>query len=83
MDFFNKAVPLTTRMHSLELLPGIGKKHLWDILAQRRAKPFESFSDIQNRIEMLPDPKKMVIKRIMNELEEKDRHKLFVASDLV
>jgi predicted nucleic acid-binding OB-fold protein len=27
---------------------------------------------------MLPDPKKMIVKRIINELEEKDRHKLFV-----
>src|SRR4030042_597818 len=27
VDFFNKASSLTTRMHSLELLQGIGKKH--------------------------------------------------------
>ena len=28
VDFFNKAQPLTTRMHQLELLPGLGKKHM-------------------------------------------------------
>jgi predicted nucleic acid-binding OB-fold protein len=27
---------------------------------------------------MLPDPKKMVIKRIIEELEGKDRHRIFV-----
>jgi len=78
VDFFNKAAPLTTRSHSLELLPGIGKKHLWQILSQRKAAPFKDFKDLQGRVEMLPDPKKMVIRRIINELEEKDRHKLFV-----
>src|SRR3989344_8833885 len=31
LDFFNKAQPLTTRMHQLELLPGLGKKHMWEI----------------------------------------------------
>ena len=28
VEFFNKAPPLSTRMHSLELLPGLGKKRL-------------------------------------------------------
>jgi putative nucleotide binding protein len=78
IEFFNKAMPLTTRSHTLELLPGIGKKHLWQILSQRKAEPFKSFQDLQERVEMLPDPKKMIIKRIINELEERDRYKLFV-----
>jgi len=83
VDFFNKAGALTTRMHSLELLHGIGKKHLWRIIEERKKKPFESFKDIQERIDMLSDPKKMIIKRITDELEEKDRHRLFVSSDLI
>ena len=29
IEFFNKAQPLSTRMHALELLPGVGKKHMW------------------------------------------------------
>ncbi len=78
--FFNKASPLNTRIHTLELLPGIGKKHLWDVLRERKKKPFESFKEVQGRVTMLPDPKKMVIRRIVDELEEKDRYKLFVAS---
>ncbi len=78
-DFFNKSNALTTRMHSLELLPGIGKKHLWQILAERKKKPFESFSELHTRIPMLTDPKRMIIRRIMDELQEKDRHQLFVS----
>jgi len=79
VDFFNRAGPITTRLHSLELLPGIGKKHMWGILNERKKKQFESFADLRQRVEMLPEPKKMVIKRVQEELEGKDRYKLFVA----
>lgn len=78
VNFFNKAVPLSTRSHMLELLPGIGKKHLWEILSKRKEESFKSFQDLQERVEMLPDPKKMIVKRIISELEEKDRHRIFV-----
>ena len=80
VDFFNRAGAITTRFHSLELLPGVGKKHLWAIIDERKKKPFENFEDLQNRIDMLPDPKRMVIRRIVDELEGKDRYRLFVAS---
>jgi len=79
VEFFNRAPPITTRMHSLELLPGIGKKHLWNIIGERKKKPFESFEDLKKRVEMLPDPKRMIRKRIIEELKETDRHRLFVA----
>ena len=83
VEFFNKSSSLTTRMHSLELLSGIGKRHLWDILSERKKKAFETFRDVQDRVAMMPDPKKMVIKRILTELEGKDRHRLFVASSVI
>jgi len=40
VDFFNNARPLTTRMHSLELLPGIGKKLMiyWKNAARRLSR---------------------------------------------
>ncbi len=79
VQFFNRAGPITTRLHSLEVLPGIGKKHMWEIIEQRRKKPFESFEDIKKRIEMLPDPKKIVVKRILEELKGTDKYRLFVA----
>ena len=83
VEFFNRAGPITTRMHSLELLPGIGKRHLWNIITERKKKKFESFDELKKRVSMLPDPKKMIIKRIIEELEGKDRHKLFVSSYLL
>ncbi|MCC6017831.1 MAG: DUF655 domain-containing protein [Candidatus Verstraetearchaeota archaeon] len=77
VNFFNTAGALTTRMHSLELLPGIGKKHLWIILEERRVKPFESFEDIRLRAK-ISDPKKLIIKRIISELIGEDKYRLFV-----
>ena len=78
VNFFNTAKPVSTRLHSLELLQGIGKKHMWAIIRGRRRKPFESFNELKERVEMLPDPKRMIRKRIIDELKDKDRHKLFV-----
>jgi len=83
VQFFNIAGPITTRLHSLELLPSIGKKHMWQIIEERKKKQFESFADLQQRIEMLPDPKRIIIRRIIDELEGKDRHRLFVAGGFV
>ena len=80
VDFFNIAGPVSTRLHSLELLPGIGKKHMWAIIGQRKIKKFESFDDLKKRVDMLPDPKRMIKRRIINELRETDRHRLFVVA---
>jgi len=77
VDFFNKAQPLTTRMHSLELIPGLGKKHMWEILDKRREKPFASFDDIKQRIHLMPDPKKAIVKRILSEILGNEKHRVF------
>ena len=78
VDFFNKSGSLTTRMHSMELLPGIGKKHLWAIIDARKEKPFENFEDIKKRVPLLPDPEKLIVRRVMAELDNADRYKVFV-----
>jgi putative nucleotide binding protein len=80
VKFFNEAGPLSTRLHTLELLPGIGKKHLWVILTERKKRPFDSFKDIQKRVPMLPDVRRMITKRILRELEKEERHRLFTAA---
>ena len=69
VQFFNEAGSVSTRLHQIELLPGIGKKHMWDILKARKEKEFESFKDIKERVPMLADPVKLVSKRILLELE--------------
>jgi putative nucleotide binding protein len=78
IDFFNKAQPLTTRMHQLELLPGVGKKHMWEIIDARDEKPFDSFDDIKKRVKLMPDPEKAIIRRIMAELGGDEKHRIFV-----
>ncbi len=78
VEFFNKAGPISTRMHQIELLPGIGKKHMWEILEARDEKPFESFEDIKSRVSLIPDPVKSVIKRILMEINNEDKYRIFV-----
>lgn len=78
LDFFNNSRPLSLRMHQLELLPGLGRKHTADLLLEREKKPFESFEDIAQRIKLMPDPVKIVVKRILDELEDAgQKHFLF------
>ena len=78
IDFFNNAMPLSTRMHQIELLPGVGKKHMWEIINSREEKPFESFDDIKKRVKLIPDTGKLIIRRIIQELEGEEKHRLFV-----
>jgi putative nucleotide binding protein len=77
VEFFNKAAPLTMRMHQLELLPGLGKKHMWEILDKREEKPFENFADIKSRVKLMPDPAKAIQKRIISEILGKEKHNVF------
>ncbi len=78
LEFFNKSGPITPRLHQLELLPGLGKRHLWVIIEERKKEPFKSFEDLKKRVPLLPDPKKMIVKRILEEFENKDRYRIFV-----
>ena len=78
VEFFNKADAINKRIHQIELLPGLGKKHMQEILKQRKEKQFESFEDMKTRIQNLPDPEKTVEKRIFQELTGLERYNLFV-----
>ncbi len=78
VEFFNKSEAINKRLHQIELLPGFGKRHMQEILKQRKEKDFESFEDMKNRIQNLPDPEKAIQKRILTELINIERHNLFV-----
>ena len=86
VEFFNTAGALSTRLHKLELIPGIGKKYMWEIIEAREQKPFESFEDISQRLPTLADPAGMIVKRVMLELDTtapkkgKNKYKLFTQS---
>jgi putative nucleotide binding protein len=78
VDFFNTAQAINTRLHQIELIPGFGKKHTKELLEARETKPFESFEDIKSRISSIPDPKKAIEKRLLEELGERQRFYLFI-----
>jgi putative nucleotide binding protein len=78
VKFFNEAGPINKRVHQIELLPGIGKKHMREIIEKRKEKEFESFKEMKERIQNLPDPAKAVEKRILQELTNLERYNLFI-----
>ena len=77
VSFFNEAEAMSKRLHQLELLPGFGRKHTESIVKERKEKPFESFEDIKKRVPNIPDPKKAIEKRLLQELQNMERHSLF------
>jgi putative nucleotide binding protein len=77
VTYFNELQPLTPRLHGLELIPGIGKTFMKQIVDAREKKPFASFEDIQNRVG-LREPAKLVAKRIVEELSGGSRINIFV-----
>jgi putative nucleotide binding protein len=76
INFFNTAQAITPRMHALELIPGIGKKYMWQIVDERDRKPFQNLEDLQNRSNM-PTPSKLITRRILEELAGESKYRLF------
>ncbi len=72
VDFFNNAGPISPRVHSLEMLPRIGKKTLERILFERGVKAFVSYEDIKKRagIQNLED---ILFERIRTEIVSKEK----------
>lgn len=77
VDYINNAQPVTPRIHALELIPGIGKTYMLNIIKQREKKRFESFVDLQSRVG-LREPAKLIVKRIIDEIAGQARMNLFV-----
>jgi putative nucleotide binding protein len=77
IDWLNKAGPLTLKLHSIELLKGIGKKTLNQILEERARKPFESFDDFKNRIGV--NVQRLIVERILREIQGNEQYYLFAA----
>lgn len=77
VNFFNKCGAITMRLNQLELLPGVGKKHMQDILGERDRKPFESLADMGRRVPLLPDPAHLVQMRVEQELQGNEKYYLF------
>lgn len=79
VNFFNEAQPLTTRLHQLELLPGIGKKLMWTLIDERKKGKFTGFKDLGGRVRGLYCPEKLIVHRIEEELRDDHiKYRIFV-----
>jgi putative nucleotide binding protein len=78
VEFFNTAGTISTRLHKLEILPRIGKRHRDDILRERDAETFKSFADMHERVKNIPDPAKVIAEKIIEELKGESKYMLFV-----
>src|SRR5260370_32862390 len=76
VDFFNNSQPVPPRMHSLEPLPGIGKKSMCTIINAREKEPFTGYKEIQDRTG-LTDVQKIITQRILEELSTETKYRLF------
>ena len=68
INFFNNSTSITPRMHALKLLPGVGQKHMWEILNARNRQKFTTFQDISDRTS-ISNPTKLIAQRIIKELQ--------------
>ena len=50
---------------------------MWQILEERKGDPFKSFEDLKKRVKLLPDPEKAIVKRVLKELDGKEKYSLF------
>jgi len=75
--YFNELQPLTPRLHGLELIPGIGKTFMKQIVDGRERQPFKSFEELQQRVG-LREPAKLLARRIVEELSGGSRINLFI-----
>jgi putative nucleotide binding protein len=79
LKFFNEAPAVSRRFHLLELLPGIGKKTMQQIVDERKRAPFSSFQEMETRLH-LKSPELLIVGRIEQELSGvEDKYRLFVA----
>jgi len=68
INFFNNSTSITPRMHALKLLPGVGQKHMWEIINARNRQKFTTFQDISDRTS-ISNPKKLIAQRVIKELQ--------------
>ena len=78
VNLFNESVPITPRLHQLELLPGVGKKTLMKILEERSKRSFISYSDVAERTG-LKDPADLLVRRALEELTGNEKYYILVA----
>lgn len=77
VNWLNKAMPISLRYHSLNLIDGIGPKYLKKILAVRKENEFLSFDDFENRTG-ISNIKNLIKDRVMTELtDDTEKYNVF------
>ncbi|MCS3901666.1 DUF655 domain-containing protein [Methanococcus voltae] len=77
INFLNSCDAISSRLHSLQILPSIGKTAMWKIIEEREKKPFESFDDFEKRVHK-HNIVEVIAQRIEEELKEPQKYYLFV-----
>ncbi len=76
VEFFNRAEPINIRLHSIELLRGVGKKTLKALLDARAKRPFQSFEEVKKVLKS--DPVEVLADKVVEELSGQSKYNLFV-----
>ena len=78
IKFFNEAHSISIKLHMLQLLPGIGNKLMKAILKERNKKDFKNFKELNERVNGLHSPEKVVVDRVIEELKDANiKYRLF------
>ncbi|ABL87758.1 putative nucleotide binding protein [Pyrobaculum islandicum DSM 4184] len=77
IKWLNEAGPITLKLHSLELLKGVGKKKVQEIIEERRKKPFVSYEDVKQRVGI--DLVELITDRILREIAGEDPYYVFAS----
>ncbi len=77
VGILNTLGPVNVRLHALELIPGLGKKMTQKTIAERQKKPFESYADIDDRLQLSSSISHEIEQRILEEISESDKYRIF------
>ncbi|MCL5009584.1 MAG: DUF655 domain-containing protein [Candidatus Parvarchaeota archaeon] len=77
VEILNTLGPINVRLHALELIPGLGKKMTQKMIEERQKKPFESYADIDARLQLASGISHGIEQRILEEISETDKYRIF------
>ncbi|VVB52572.1 Uncharacterised protein [uncultured archaeon] len=83
VGFYNTCGIISPRLHKLETLPKIGKRHRQEILTERDITPFTSFEDMRARLKSTPDPVTILAEKIIEEIKGESKYYLFSPSPAI
>ena len=94
LEELGKAHLLGTIIEGLLDKKNISWPHFWKLFKSHKFKQtamfsmmrlgqeimLKNFDDLKKRVKLMPDPEKAVIRRIISELKNEDKYKLFIAN---